>query len=208
MLPLRSLARLFSVRHFSSVYSDARSYGEPVTATFFSLIVLALSAHITSWTSSFIYGGYYSFAALGIATAILTMLTLPTAYVQRLHRRHVSYPPHQPLAFTESQGCDNIDGCCGACMDLCVDSSQVVKGLSLIILFPLGFLWIMWLSVGASAASYNWLGGCGATYGGLYNSWYSGWATACHETRAVTALGFLTWLLRKHPLLSVPKVGF
>ncbi|KAF5388246.1 hypothetical protein D9615_000024 [Tricholomella constricta] len=42
----------------------------------FSLIVLALSAHLINTTTTF-YGGYFSFSALGVATAVLTMLTLP-----------------------------------------------------------------------------------------------------------------------------------
>ena len=41
-----------------------------------SLVVFALSAHIISLTSR-TYGGYYYFTALGLATAILTLLTLP-----------------------------------------------------------------------------------------------------------------------------------
>jgi len=65
----------------------------------------------------------------------------------------------------------------------------------------------MWLSVGASAASYNWLGGCGAVYSGIYSNWYSGWSTACHETRAVTAFGFLTWLMCTHHSRSNLKLG-
>ncbi|PPR01667.1 hypothetical protein CVT26_013108 [Gymnopilus dilepis] len=46
------------------------------TATLFALIELALGAAITNFTTTNI-GGYFSFAALGIATAILTFCTLP-----------------------------------------------------------------------------------------------------------------------------------
>ena len=47
-----------------------------------SLIVFALSAHIISYTSSF-RGYYYTFTALSLATAILTLLSLPALYVCR-----------------------------------------------------------------------------------------------------------------------------
>lgn len=50
------------------------------TVVLFSIIVLGLSAHVTWFTTTF-YGGYYTFAALSIATAILSILTLPTMSV-------------------------------------------------------------------------------------------------------------------------------
>jgi len=51
--------------------------------SFMSLIVLALSAHLISVTSGS-YGYYYGFTALGIATAILSLATLPAMYVHIL----------------------------------------------------------------------------------------------------------------------------
>ncbi|KAH9483117.1 hypothetical protein JR316_0005218 [Psilocybe cubensis] len=47
-------------------------------ATLFALLELALGAAIINWTETkLVLGGYFSFAALAIATGILTFLTLP-----------------------------------------------------------------------------------------------------------------------------------
>jgi hypothetical protein len=51
-------------------------------ALLFSPIVLGLAAHMTSLTTLFDF--YFYFAALGIATAVLTMLTLPIMYINSL----------------------------------------------------------------------------------------------------------------------------
>jgi len=53
----------------------------------FSLGVLVVGALITNFTSSFYYGGYFTFAALGIATAVLTLLTLPVMLFLSLTRK-------------------------------------------------------------------------------------------------------------------------
>ncbi|KAG6849941.1 hypothetical protein H0H93_003313 [Arthromyces matolae] len=50
------------------------------TAIFCSAIVLALSAHVTNTTVTLL-GGYFTFAAMGIATATLALLTLPVMYI-------------------------------------------------------------------------------------------------------------------------------
>ncbi|KAK0242260.1 hypothetical protein EDD85DRAFT_810606 [Armillaria nabsnona] len=47
-----------------------------VATLVFSIIVLGVSAHITYLTTTY-YGVYYTFAAMSIATASLTLLTLP-----------------------------------------------------------------------------------------------------------------------------------
>jgi hypothetical protein len=49
----------------------------------FSFIVLALSAHVTNLTTNF-YGVYFTFAALSIATAILSLISLPAMYFRRV----------------------------------------------------------------------------------------------------------------------------
>jgi hypothetical protein len=59
---------------------------------FLSLIVFALSAHIISYTSSvrditYRSGFYFTFTALSLATAILTLLSLPALYVISIKRR-------------------------------------------------------------------------------------------------------------------------
>jgi len=56
-------------------------------ATAFAFAVLVLAALITHFTSSFYFGGYFSFAALGIATSILTFLTLPVMLVLSMSRK-------------------------------------------------------------------------------------------------------------------------
>jgi hypothetical protein len=48
-----------------------------IVATVFSVIVLALSAHVTSLTEQADIPFYLTFAAMGIATALLTIFTLP-----------------------------------------------------------------------------------------------------------------------------------
>ncbi|KAK0490533.1 hypothetical protein IW261DRAFT_1546945 [Armillaria novae-zelandiae] len=50
--------------------------GALVATLVFSIIVLGLSAHITYLTTTY-YGAYFTFAAMSIATACLTLLTLP-----------------------------------------------------------------------------------------------------------------------------------
>jgi len=56
-------------------------------ATLFAFLELALGAAITNYTSTRFLGGYFSFAALGIATAILTFLTLPVMLFLSLNRK-------------------------------------------------------------------------------------------------------------------------
>ncbi|KAF9475878.1 hypothetical protein BDN70DRAFT_897809 [Pholiota conissans] len=46
-------------------------------ASMFAFLVLALGVAIANYTSSYWYGGYFPFAALGITTGILTLFTLP-----------------------------------------------------------------------------------------------------------------------------------
>ncbi|GLB33399.1 hypothetical protein LshimejAT787_0102830 [Lyophyllum shimeji] len=46
----------------------------------FSLIIIALCGHITNTTTTFL-GGYFTFAAMGIATAVLSLLSLLTMLV-------------------------------------------------------------------------------------------------------------------------------
>ncbi|KAG6853221.1 hypothetical protein C0991_005888 [Blastosporella zonata] len=48
--------------------------------TFAAVIVLALCAHVTNTTTTLL-GGYFAFAALGIATSVLAILTLPVMLV-------------------------------------------------------------------------------------------------------------------------------
>jgi len=57
-----------------------------VTATVFALLELALGAAITNLTTTKFGGGYFSFAALGIATAILTFCTLPVMLFLSMRR--------------------------------------------------------------------------------------------------------------------------
>uniref|UniRef100_A0A0W0G478 MARVEL domain-containing protein n=1 Tax=Moniliophthora roreri TaxID=221103 RepID=A0A0W0G478_MONRR len=47
-----------------------------ITTLVFAVVILGLNAHLT-WITNSYFGGYFSFAALSIATAILTILTLP-----------------------------------------------------------------------------------------------------------------------------------
>lgn len=82
------------------------------------------------------------------------------------------------------------------------------------------FLWILWLSTGASTADTIWLGSCGAFFCKCL-SWMSSSNLAesarldtvaermCRETQALTAFAFLTWITRsfifsmKHPIIQL-----
>ncbi|KDR74383.1 hypothetical protein GALMADRAFT_99396 [Galerina marginata CBS 339.88] len=56
-------------------------------ASLFAFLELALGAAITNYTTTRFFGGYFAFAALGIATAILTFLTLPVMLLLSLNRK-------------------------------------------------------------------------------------------------------------------------
>jgi hypothetical protein len=55
--------------------------------TVFAIIVFPLSAHIIHVTTSSIRGFYYDFAALGLAVAILTLLTFPAMLLLSVNRK-------------------------------------------------------------------------------------------------------------------------
>ncbi|KAF9468767.1 hypothetical protein BDZ94DRAFT_1317362 [Collybia nuda] len=50
------------------------------TVVVFSIIVLGLSSHVTALTTTY-YGVYFTFAALSIATAVLSILSLPAMII-------------------------------------------------------------------------------------------------------------------------------
>ena len=52
------------------------------TASFFALIVIILGALVTNFSAKLL-GGFFNYAALGIATGLLTLLTLPAMFVYR-----------------------------------------------------------------------------------------------------------------------------
>ena len=52
------------------------------TTSFFALIVIILGALVTNFSDKFL-DGFFNYAALGIATGLLTLLTLPTMFVYR-----------------------------------------------------------------------------------------------------------------------------
>jgi len=120
-------------------------------ASLFAFISLAMAAAVTQFTSKYTYG-FYSFAALAIATSILTLFTLPVLWFLSSFRK---------------------------------------SAITSIVAVELGwtsFLWILWLSTGASTADAAWLGSCGAFY-------YDVAERMCRETQALTAFSFLTWII-------------
>ncbi|PPQ83652.1 hypothetical protein CVT25_006258 [Psilocybe cyanescens] len=130
-----------------------------VIATVFALLELALGAAITNWTETkFIFGGFFSFAALAIATGILTFLTLPVMLLFSRNRK-------------------------GAIVNMVI----IEAGWT-------WFLWIMWISVGGSAAATDLITACNNDFFVNINSEF-GLKTVCNETKALTAFGFLTWIL-------------
>ncbi|KAF8164825.1 hypothetical protein B0H34DRAFT_213820 [Crassisporium funariophilum] len=122
----------------------------------FSLAAIILGGLITSFTSSYFFGGYFTFAALGIATGLLTLLTLPVMLFLSMKRK-------------------------GAI------TSMIAVEISWT-----WFLWIMWIAVGGSSAGTIWIGDC-ASYGS--SRLYTSAEAACRETQALTAFGFLNWIM-------------
>ncbi|OBZ78967.1 hypothetical protein A0H81_00689 [Grifola frondosa] len=123
---------------------------------FCAVIILGLSADVTSVGNNN-FSGYFTYGALGIATALLALLTVPPMLVIDLLRTG---------AFT----------------------SMIAVELSW-----LGFLWIMFLATGGSAAdsAANFWGSCSfwSTIG------LSASANACRETSGIAAFGFLAWIV-------------
>ncbi|KAG5645770.1 hypothetical protein DXG03_005307 [Asterophora parasitica] len=121
----------------------------------FSLVVLGLSAHLINLTTTY-YGVYFTFAALGTATSLLSLLSLPAViYIDNIRKG----------AFT----------------------SKIATELGLV-----GFLWILWLATAATATDtvgINLGSNCGRYKPG------SRIRTACSETSAVQAFGYLSWLI-------------
>jgi hypothetical protein len=149
------------------------------TVIVFSIITMALAAHLTNFTNSLI-GGYYTFAALAIATAVLSIITIPVMIVVDNMRKG---------AFTS------------------------------MIAFEIGwlsFLWILWLSSGATAAQANTVTFNGCHFFdckpiGLFSKWHltqtlpAAVSTACHEFSAIEAFSFLNWIICKcsdHSIMS------
>jgi len=122
--------------------------------TTFSVIVLGLSSHLTHLTNLYL-DGYFVFAALAIATAVMSVISLLTMMVVDYMRK-------------------------GAV------TSMIAVELSW-----LGFLWILWLATGASAADTP-FASTGCDY---FGSRYSELTTACHEYSAIQAFAFLNWII-------------
>ncbi|KAJ3496998.1 hypothetical protein NLJ89_g10408 [Agrocybe chaxingu] len=53
----------------------------------FALIAIILAAIVTNWTNTYYLLGYFPSAALGIATGILTILTLPVMWFLSVKRK-------------------------------------------------------------------------------------------------------------------------
>jgi len=124
-------------------------------ASLFSLIVIILGGVFTNFTDTK-FRVFYSFAALAIATGLLTILTLPVMLTLSVIRKG---------AFTSM--------------------IAVEVGWT-------SFLWIMWLAVGASSASVS---VAGVILIGNCSLFISSVQSACNEAAAITAFGFLTWIL-------------
>ncbi|KAF8966508.1 hypothetical protein BDZ97DRAFT_687837 [Flammula alnicola] len=74
------------VQDLNGTLSIARTIAFGI-ATLFAFLVLCLGAAITNYTTTSFFGGYFSFAALGIATAVLTLLTLPVMLFLSIQRK-------------------------------------------------------------------------------------------------------------------------
>ena len=75
-------AVVLGTRILCNIYSEFDSFFfffKGVTSLF-ALIVVIMAALITDFTGTYYYGAYFTYAALAMATAILTLLTLPVMY--------------------------------------------------------------------------------------------------------------------------------
>ncbi|KAF7330772.1 hypothetical protein MVEN_02416100 [Mycena venus] len=136
----------------------------------FSAIVVGLGAALTSTTEKFL-DGYFEFAALAIATASITLITLPImCAVEKssvpnliIERRIVLEILRPGVAFT----------------------SMIAVELSW-----LSILWVLWLATAADtaqAAQNTFISGCD-----YFNDTVEG---ACRQTAAIQAFSFLNWLI-------------
>lgn len=58
-----------------------------IASSVLGLAVLAMSAHIVSWTNSIVSGAYFQYAALALATGLLTILSLPAMLMISIARK-------------------------------------------------------------------------------------------------------------------------
>ncbi|KIK07663.1 hypothetical protein K443DRAFT_86599 [Laccaria amethystina LaAM-08-1] len=58
-----------------------------IASSVLGLAVLAMSAHIVSWTNSIVSGAYFQYAALALATGLLTVLSLPALLMISIGRK-------------------------------------------------------------------------------------------------------------------------
>jgi len=58
-----------------------------VASSLMGLAVLAMGAHIVSWTNSVVSGAYFQYAALAVATGLLTILSLPAMLLISIGRK-------------------------------------------------------------------------------------------------------------------------
>lgn len=58
-----------------------------IATSVMGLAVLAMSAHIVSWTNSIVSGAYFQYAALSLATGLLTILSLPAMLMISIGRK-------------------------------------------------------------------------------------------------------------------------
>jgi len=74
------------VQDLNATFSRVRTVVFSVVSLF-AFLELALGAAITNWTSTNFLGSYFTFAAVGIATAVLTLLSLPVMLFLSLKRK-------------------------------------------------------------------------------------------------------------------------
>ncbi|KAI6136266.1 hypothetical protein F5141DRAFT_19208 [Pisolithus sp. B1] len=145
-----------------------------VLSVVFSLIVVGLSAHLISLTEEY-YALYFVFCALGIATAGLTISTVPVMYIP-------SMSPSRGSMLTSF-----------FFLRLIIDvirrgafTSMVV--VELVWLFVLWVLWVATAGEAVSAGNYYFPSGC------VYDK-YPTVNEACREIQAVEAFSFLAFFV-------------
>lgn len=136
----------------------------------FSVIIFCLSAHIISVTNSYRRGAYYQFTAVSLATAIMSLLSLPGLCVFS-----TSSDAYTPELIVDFRWVNRFF--------ISANRRGALPSFVMVEIAWLSFLAVMWV---ASAGTTVGTGVNYCTVGGI-----------CSEAQAIEAFGFLNWLIRK-----------
>jgi hypothetical protein len=192
----------------------------------FSVIVIILGGLLTNFSDTFL-GGFFNYAALGIATGLLTLLTLPAMFVYRtisevlfpltLHESRLALSRVRKGAFTSMIAVEigwickcqlvfhtNIQydffflfchnqGSSGSCGSLLVVILQLVSPLLAVAVDTPHLVRALTRLMYSSLFSFDFFNIGSAV------------VAACNESSAITAFGFLCWIMCKFPVPTLKR---